>query len=103
MLIQTRYIPPTNHKQARVKAWIVGRANIKGYSVTVGFHDTSGCAHANAALTLAENVTKQFQHLAYIKSKNWYVGAGSDDDKGYIYVPGIYPNISDCSIAAFTA
>jgi hypothetical protein len=53
--IQTKFLPATNHKGARVKAWCP-----RG-SVTIGYHSTlnSGKVHAEAARQLAAKLAAE--------------------------------------------
>jgi len=72
--ISTRYLPPTNTKGARVKAWITNHTG--GPSVTVDYHSHDK-PHEAAALMLAQGMT--------YKGKFFYAGP-TDDGKGDIFV-----------------
>ena len=80
LAIHTKYIGPTDKKQARVKA-IVRRDNLVSFTATVNFDWTSSSesAHRLAANALIE---KHFPHLV---STNMLCVGNTLDNKGYVF------------------
>ena len=82
--ISTRYIPPTNTKPARVKAWRTGHK--EGPSVTVDFHGDATlpgepvqCPHARAAWRLVLKLDPWFH------GRPWFLAVSTDDQRGYLF------------------
>lgn len=102
MLIQTRFLGPTNTLGSRVKATFVGR----NMSVTVSYSHGASDPHAVAAealvarwnreaLAYSSSVGQDPQYSSTITGSFYCVGG---DDRGYFYA-----RVQDCQERAFRA